>query len=678
MGGGGGAMGGGGGSACASCPTSTCGYVDAGAGCAELYCGGCAAGTECGVRRANRCDQPRLCSQDGWCFENPLPQGNTIRGSWAAGPREVYLVGDNATALLWNGERHSVIALPPVEDGIDFYGVHGTSPQDLFIVGTRGTILHFDGTSWTQEFIEGGSTARLQAVLARSGAPTVAVGTNNEIVRRHDDAGWTDDNLNDGTIAFTGVGPDSEGRLYALGTYSSGSVRAVVMREGNLDSGMTVFWTRESRPPLLTGNALWASSDGGLFIAGLSDAGIPRPGMVLRRTEDAGWAEVLRVPDELRTLTGVTSDELFAAGNNGLFVHFVDGGLRTARAGSQWHTLALADQGPIVEGFAGQVARFSIADGGLAMSSSGTTRNVNQICGSTTNGLFAAAEGTPGCTGALCTPFAIEHDGGLWVARAPRNLDDTSHYVACGALFDFRWLVGDDVRYTASALGAWQLHNPMTNGLPRTNSTSIWVERASSWWITNKTEPMPPALPHVTHATGTPFSPTHRAVFYDGSGDLITAMGGELNQGWALGQRGLAFMVETDGGLTPVARLGSEDFTAIADEALNDGGTLTIATGLNGALYREETVAGFVAEQNLEADLFAAWVGPTGDSYVVGADSADGGRRVSRVYRRVNGNWVKVPFAGDRALSTVWAGTRPDGGHSVWVGAPAGWILSRP
>jgi hypothetical protein len=332
----------------------------------------------------------------------------------------------------------------------------------------------------------------------------------------------------------------------------------------------------------------------------------------------------------------------------------------------------------LIEGRAGQVARFSPADGGLQLLSSGTTLDVNQLCGSTPANLFAASQGTPGCTGSLCSALLLERAAGPSWSQTQVFLPDTTEFTACGALFDFRWLIGDDVRYTTQVPSGWQVLNPMLEGLPRTRSTSIWVESGVSAWITNRTQPLPNALPHVTHAIGTALNPVHRAVTYDGGGDLITAMGGELNGGWALGERGLAFKVEPDGGLTPVARLGTEDFTAIADETLLDGGTLAIATGLNGALYREETVAGFVAEPPLEADLMAAWVDETGDSYVVGADISDGGRRVSRVYRRVSANWVRVPFAGDRPLSTVWAGTLPDGGHSVWVGAPAGWILSRP
>ena len=163
---------------------------------------------------------------------------------------------------------------------------------------------------------------------------------------------------------------------------------------------------------------------------------------------------------------------------------------------------------------------------------------------------------------------------------------------------------------------------------------------------------------------------------YDGGGDLITVMAGALGRGVALGEKGLMFSVAADGGLEPAPRLGSDDFTAMADATLNDGGVLVIAAGLNGALYRQEGAAAFVSEGPLSADLQAVWVGPTGEAFVAGADIADGGRRISRVFHRVGSSWVAVPLRGDQAVRAVWAAPG-DGGSIVWVGGPGGVILRR-
>lgn len=45
----------------------------------------------------------RLRSADRWCWEHPLPQGNTLGGTWARSPRDAWFVGDRGTILHWDG-----------------------------------------------------------------------------------------------------------------------------------------------------------------------------------------------------------------------------------------------------------------------------------------------------------------------------------------------------------------------------------------------------------------------------------------------------------------------------------------------------------------------------------------------------------------------------------------------
>ena len=673
--GGGTATGGGGGSACTPCPATFCGYFDA--GCGETYCGTCAAGTECGVARLNRCDVPHLCTQDGWCFENPLPQGNTIRGAWAASPREVYFVGDNGTALLWNGEHHSMVALPALAEGVDLLGVHGTSPTDVFIVGTHGTLLHFDGNTWSLEPVASSSTVSLRAVWARAGRETIVVGAGNNVLRRQLDAGWVDDLMSDGPFDLNDVSLGPDGQMYALGTYNLTPPRAVVIRER--DGGSPQFWDRFSRPPLLRGNSMFISRDGGFFVAGVADAGanVGRVGLILQRNEDGGWTEVARVPDELRVLRGLGDDELVAAGDNGLFVHVADGGTRLARLGtSSWNAVAPLPTGPIVEGTFGQVAVFSVADSGLSSLSSGTTLRINALCGGSPSTLLAASQGSPGCTGALCTALSLERSTvgttPTWV-QVPHALPDTSEFTACAELLGFEWLTGDDTRYLVKIGPTWNQQNPATTGVPRSHSTGMWLESGVRGWITNDTQPPSFALPHVTRLSGPINNQVAAAVRYDGGGDLISAMGG----GWALGQRGLAFTVLSDGGLEAAPRLGSADFNAVASINLTDGGSLTVAVGQGGTLYTLQGTTSFVTEGALSADLTAAWAGPGGEALAAGEDPFDGGVHAPRVFRRQGTSWVSLPLRGNQPLRAVWGSVASDGGLRVWLGGPGGLILRR-
>ena len=55
-------------------------------------------------------DTYAACSADGWCWEVPKPQGNTLRGAWANGESDIWAVGDHGTALHYDGKGWSSVA----------------------------------------------------------------------------------------------------------------------------------------------------------------------------------------------------------------------------------------------------------------------------------------------------------------------------------------------------------------------------------------------------------------------------------------------------------------------------------------------------------------------------------------------------------------------------------------
>jgi hypothetical protein len=137
----------------------------------------------------------QICELDGWCWKNPLPQGEdvfavwvpapreiwgaiggtllqrnaqsnwtklvaspemAITGFWGAGRRDVWAVGggDPQTGVIvrWDGERWTEVNRSDVPLG--FRDIDGTSTADIWAVG-RGTIMHFDGAVWTAADVGG-------------------------------------------------------------------------------------------------------------------------------------------------------------------------------------------------------------------------------------------------------------------------------------------------------------------------------------------------------------------------------------------------------------------------------------------------------------------------------------------------------------------------------------------
>ena len=86
------------------------------------------------------------CTAQGWCWQNPLPQGNHLNAVWGAGPADAWIVGDNGTILHWNGKVWSAVASGTSKS---LSSVWGSGAQDVWAVGGAGTTLHFDGATWS-------------------------------------------------------------------------------------------------------------------------------------------------------------------------------------------------------------------------------------------------------------------------------------------------------------------------------------------------------------------------------------------------------------------------------------------------------------------------------------------------------------------------------------------------
>ena len=63
-------------------------------------------------------------------------------GVWGSDGDDVFVVGDSGTILHYNGSSWSEMDCPTSKS---LYGVWGSSGSDVFAVGEGGTILHYSG-----------------------------------------------------------------------------------------------------------------------------------------------------------------------------------------------------------------------------------------------------------------------------------------------------------------------------------------------------------------------------------------------------------------------------------------------------------------------------------------------------------------------------------------------------
>ncbi len=296
----------------AACPASpnACGSIDDGCGralqCADA--GTVCPGTEtCGASAPNLCGLARLCTSQGWCWENPLPQGNSLRAVWAASATEAWAVGDVGTLLSWNGTQWSAI---DTQVRSNLKAIHGSRRDDVYAVGDLGVVLRFDGTQWTRETT--GQTMNLNSVFAFGGGVARAAGAGGTMLARSAAGQWQ---LETTSIATNVVA------LYGLpdgGAWAFAGVNWIRL------SGST--WTTST---VASGNpvrGVWGDGLGNLYL-------VTGPGN-LAYLDGGGWtvATTFDAGTTYQGLTGSSEADLWVAAANGQVLHS-DGGT--------WATAAL-------------------------------------------------------------------------------------------------------------------------------------------------------------------------------------------------------------------------------------------------------------------------------------------------------------------------------------------------
>lgn len=86
------------------------------------------------------------CTPDGFCWQNPIPQGSNLASVWGSGPSDVWMVGDGGTILRSDGSEDN-LTIVPSPTTFRLTQVGGTGKNDVWIVGDGGTVLHYDGSS---------------------------------------------------------------------------------------------------------------------------------------------------------------------------------------------------------------------------------------------------------------------------------------------------------------------------------------------------------------------------------------------------------------------------------------------------------------------------------------------------------------------------------------------------
>jgi len=256
---------------------------DAGAG--ALVDGGCDASDP-------RC-MAITCEGVDWC---PVPTGVSavyaLVSVWGAGKDDVWVGGSGGTLIHWDG-----VAWTPTTTGVKntFNVIWGNGSTDVWAASSTEVLFHFDGTKWTP-------------------APSVPSGRTKAPIF----AGWGDGSgeVRFGTSAYDL--PDDSRANQAIAKRAS-------------DGG--VEWTGELGTATVHG--IWGSSPDDIWLVG--DNRGPgtwrQPGFTAHgtRTQDGGlvWAEIESQSVAIvESVWGSSADDVWAVGGAGTIRHFDGAGTR--------------------------------------------------------------------------------------------------------------------------------------------------------------------------------------------------------------------------------------------------------------------------------------------------------------------------------------------------------------
>lgn len=599
-----------------ACAGLACGFVSDGCG-GALSCGDlCAAPLHC---EANHCARPSLCTDEGWCWEHPLPQGAALHAAFSADARHTWFAGAAHTLLFFDGAAFS---LQPVsaEPGADFLALHGASSAEVLAVGTRGLIAHFTGDRWQREGSVTPQPDTWTTVLDLGDGGAFVGSREGHVFRRTegDDpfARWADDGFVDAGAIVSLAQLDATTLLLTAGgavyaRHDDGwmqrpslpaAPRASVVRHGVLwvATADAVFTSAAdggwARVHDAGGDALVASAAGVLLLAGDALTRLEESGLARRAPLTRGWS------------AGVAwGDGLFAAGDDGaLAVLDLDGGTR-------WRSTTPRDAGVLT-----------------AVCEAGDAR------------------------------VAVGGDGWLeWAGDAGwawrQQPGARSQWLGCFASSARQWLTGSagEVLVLAPAgaqvldVGAQRLEAAWSDG------ANLWLTQAS------------PQLLYAAEASP-PFAPVE--VSAPASLSALWGVGGEL---LAVGAQGTLTRF-VDGGWSATQQ-GPQTFRAVHGVS-SGGGALFVAVGDDGAAVRWGQTLQDVRVPAAAA-LTSVWVHPSGAAWVTGADG-DGAAKLWR--STSDGGWAEVPLTLPLVPRGLTGAPALDGGASLVLVGEHDFILRRP
>lgn len=511
-----------------------------------------------------------LCTPAGLCWQNPLPQGNRLAAVRAISSSDAWAVGAAGTILHWDGMTWSLVDSGTTSHLNDLWAYDA---QNLWVVGHGSTILRWTPPSFTRDPV--GGLGDLYAVRGLDPQKVFAAGTNNAAVKWNG-AQWAQSGVGT-SITYRGIWPEDFNQAWACtvgGAVWAWHMQPDLLERNGGNSDLLRMWGTSRYSlfavgdagnmvrrdgsgnwlPLLTGTS---AKLGGMWGPDANEAWIVGSGGTILRwdgTKQVVSPEGGPIGVDLNDVSGVSRTDVWAVGEAGAILHRNAEGWRLLRTGPT-NTIHAAWA-------ASENDAWAVGSGGLLLRWDGNSwRSIQApingdwyaIAGSGANNVWVAGQ----------QGNVMRWDGSTWSAQSIQTPTDLRglYVPSMGTSVFAVGLQGLVFRYS----GGWQVQNSNTLSA----LYGIWGSAADDIWAAGQAGV-------VIHWNGTAWTPVTSPT----TQDLYAIGGSSISNLWFVGANATALF--WDGVMLRSRNMG----LAGTLRAVWSNGTSTMAAGDNGALYR--------------------------------------------------------------------------------------------
>ena len=278
----------------------------------------------------------QACSSAGWCWEHPSPTGNDLSAILVRSASDVWVAGWFGTLLHWDGNSWAqsrvgsdylwALSAEPASGPapgtvwvvgagglaarftgqawgttntatqVVLRGVSAVGPDQVYAVGEAGTVLYWDGQSWTPRVLTDASGAETRDLLAVWGSSPddVWIGGSGGALWHKQGSGWSKP-VPGSSNAWSGIAGSSASNVWMIN--DSGAL----MRW----NGTTLSTARPSQVFAPTG--IWVGADSDVWVARYQS---------VEHWDGANWFS-LSDAYNLTALAGSASNQVWGAGQHG-------------------------------------------------------------------------------------------------------------------------------------------------------------------------------------------------------------------------------------------------------------------------------------------------------------------------------------------------------------------------